>query len=227
MLRFACSVALRIASGTSRALPLPKPTRPFWSPTTTSAAKPNRLPPFTVLETRLIATRRSANSGLSSRSRPRPPLSSLAISPPLELQPALAGGIGERLHLSVEKEAAAIEIDLFDPGRLRTRRDLGPDLRRDLLVVLALQLELGVERRSRRKRASLNIVDHLDIDVLRRTMHRKPRLLARNLLDPGPDAQAAFAEQFPFAGRHLRVPYFFLPSLRKTNSSRYLMPLPL
>jgi hypothetical protein len=61
--RLACSVALRIASGTSLALPLPKPTRPFWSPTTTSAAKPKRLPPFTVLDTRLIATRRSANSG--------------------------------------------------------------------------------------------------------------------------------------------------------------------
>ena len=48
MLRFASSVALRIASGTSRALPLPKPARPFWSPTTTSAAKPKFLPPFTV-----------------------------------------------------------------------------------------------------------------------------------------------------------------------------------
>src|SRR5690606_4201559 len=68
-LRFACSVALRIASGTSLALPLPKPTRPRWSPTTTSAAKPKRLPPFTVFDTRLIATRRSANSGVSSRSR--------------------------------------------------------------------------------------------------------------------------------------------------------------
>ena len=65
----ACSVAFRIASGTSFALPLPKPTRPFWSPTTTKAAKPKRLPPFTVLETRLIATKRSANSGVSSRSR--------------------------------------------------------------------------------------------------------------------------------------------------------------
>jgi hypothetical protein len=31
--RLADSVALRIASGTSRALPWPKPTRPFWSPT--------------------------------------------------------------------------------------------------------------------------------------------------------------------------------------------------
>eukprot|EP00043_Microstomoeca_roanoka_P025209 m.263432 g.263432 ORF g.263432 m.263432 type:complete len:276 (+) comp53432_c0_seq1:147-974(+) len=71
MLRLACSVALRTASGTSFAMPLPKPTRPFWSPTTTSAAKPKRLPPLTVFETRLIATRRSANSGFSSRSSRR------------------------------------------------------------------------------------------------------------------------------------------------------------
>src|SRR5690606_17574646 len=70
--RLACSVALRIASGTSFALPLPKPTRPRWSPTTTSAAKPKRLPPLTVFDTRLIATRRSANSGVSSRSSRRP-----------------------------------------------------------------------------------------------------------------------------------------------------------
>ena len=57
--RFACSVAFRIASGTSFALPLPYPTLPFWSPTTTRAAKPKRLPPFTVFDTRLIATKRS------------------------------------------------------------------------------------------------------------------------------------------------------------------------
>ena len=45
---------LLIASGTSRALPWPKPTRPLPSPTTTSAAKPKRLPPFTVFDTRLM-----------------------------------------------------------------------------------------------------------------------------------------------------------------------------
>ena len=37
--RLAASVALRIASGTSRALPWPKPTRPFSSPTTTERGK--------------------------------------------------------------------------------------------------------------------------------------------------------------------------------------------
>src|SRR5712691_4292013 len=66
--RLAASVALRIASGTSRALPCPKPTRPFSSPTTTSAANPKRRPPFTTLATRLMWTSLSVNS-LSSRSR--------------------------------------------------------------------------------------------------------------------------------------------------------------
>src|SRR5262245_57368587 len=69
-LRLAASVAFRIASGTSRALPWPKPTRPFSSPTTTSAAKPKRRPPFTTLATRLMWTSLSVNS-LSSRSRSR------------------------------------------------------------------------------------------------------------------------------------------------------------
>ena len=44
--RLACSVAFLIASGTSRALPAPCPTLPRPSPTTTSAAKPNLLPPY-------------------------------------------------------------------------------------------------------------------------------------------------------------------------------------
>src|SRR5215831_15368355 len=44
MPRLACSVALRMASGTSRALPAPWPTRPLPSPTMTRAAKPKRRP---------------------------------------------------------------------------------------------------------------------------------------------------------------------------------------
>src|SRR5581483_11177760 len=77
-LRLADSVALRIASGTSRALPWPKPARPFWSPITTSAAKPKRLPPLTTFATRLMWTSLSTNSlSRSSRSRfrSRPPRS--------------------------------------------------------------------------------------------------------------------------------------------------------
>ena len=57
--RLACSVALRMASGTSRALPAPCPARPLPSPTTTSAVKLNLRPPLTTLATRLIVTTRS------------------------------------------------------------------------------------------------------------------------------------------------------------------------
>src|SRR4051812_2853426 len=69
----AAAVALEIASGTSRALPWPKPQRPLPSPTTTRAAKPKRLPPFTVLETRLMWTSFSISSSPPSSSPPRPP----------------------------------------------------------------------------------------------------------------------------------------------------------
>jgi hypothetical protein len=78
--RRACSVALRIASGTSRALPEPCPTRPLPSPTTTIAAKPNRRPPFTTLATRLMPTSFSTNS-LSSR-LPSRDWRSLRLPPP-------------------------------------------------------------------------------------------------------------------------------------------------
>src|SRR5207253_4977562 len=70
---FAAAVALLIASGTSRALPWPKPARPLPSPTTTSAAKPKRLPPLTVFETRLMWTSFSISSSPPSSSPPRPP----------------------------------------------------------------------------------------------------------------------------------------------------------
>src|SRR5882672_5331156 len=144
MERLAASVALRMASGTSRALPWPKPTRPRWSPTTTSAAKPKRRPPFTTLATRLMCTSlsiRSLSRSSLSRLRPRPPRSrpppslesrccpSRAILLPyllrrtvlnaaaincLKLQTALAGRVGERLDAPVIDVAAAIEHHLLD-----------------------------------------------------------------------------------------------------------------
>jgi len=62
MFRFATSTPLRIASGTSRALPMPAPTRPFWSPTTIRAEKENLRPPFTTLATRFRLTTLSVTS---------------------------------------------------------------------------------------------------------------------------------------------------------------------
>src|SRR5215470_14772707 len=121
MLRLACSVALRIASGTSRALPAPWPTRPLPSPTTTNAAKPNRRPPFTTLATRLMLTSFSTSSTSSrgrslSRSRSRSRRSvfgPLAIANPLEFQAALAGGIGQGLDPTMEHVGAAVEHHLL------------------------------------------------------------------------------------------------------------------
>src|SRR5207237_832352 len=62
---FACSPPLRMASGTSFALPRPAPTCPWPSPTTTSAEKLNRRPPLTTLATRLMWTTLSFSSGRS------------------------------------------------------------------------------------------------------------------------------------------------------------------
>ena len=47
----ASCVAFLIASGTSRALPVPTPTCPFLSPTTTRAENLKFLPPLTTLAT--------------------------------------------------------------------------------------------------------------------------------------------------------------------------------
>src|ERR1035437_2648983 len=77
------SLALRMASATSLALPKPRPTLPSRSPVTTRAEKLKRRPPFTTLAQRLMKTTFSVNCGPSDSSgdprssrrgpRPRPP----------------------------------------------------------------------------------------------------------------------------------------------------------
>src|SRR5712691_2836953 len=90
----------------------------------TSAAKPNRRPPLTTLPTRLMPTSVSWYS-LSSRSRgwrspsPRRPSRCVrAIGPLSEIEPALAGGVGQGLDPAVIEIGAAVEDDSLDPGRL-------------------------------------------------------------------------------------------------------------
>src|SRR5215216_3527799 len=85
---FAASMPFLIAEGTSFALPTPKPTTPWPSPTTTSALKLRFLPPLTTLVTRLMLTtvslRSSCDASIFSRvsiirtpallrERPQPP----------------------------------------------------------------------------------------------------------------------------------------------------------
>src|SRR5579871_4001469 len=242
-LRLAASVALRIASGTSRALPWPKPTRPFWSPMTTSAAKPKRLPPLTTFATRLMWTSLSTNSlSRSSRSllRSRPPRSRSPAMVPileaqgpcprviLEAQSALARGIRERLDAAVIEVTATIEDHLSHSifhgalgeqfsDRLR-RIDIG-----SRLAALAHRL---LERRGGSQSLALQVIDDLGIDVLRRAEHRQARSTAAGTAHRKPDTLLAPGIR-NLCSRHDRLRYFFLPSLRKMNSSTYFTPLPL
>src|SRR5271154_2532342 len=105
-------IALEMATGTSRALPKPKPTRPAPSPTTVSAVKPNCLPPLTTLATRFTAT------SFSSRSSPDMGFSTLAIVPlrplQLELETRFACGLCQRFDAPVIHKAGTVESDLGD-----------------------------------------------------------------------------------------------------------------
>src|SRR4051794_4803483 len=103
----------------------------------------------------------SVNS-LSSRSRggPSPP-SRLRRSPCVraiavlsEIEPALAGGIGQGLDPAMIHIGAAIEYDPFDPGRLGAFGDQLADRARRCRIRAGLQLaaQSRVERRGRRQR---------------------------------------------------------------------------
>ena len=123
ILRRASSIAFCTATGTSRALPLPMPMPPSPSPTTVSAAKPSTRPPFTTLVTRLTAIIFSRRpSPRSSLLHPGLDLRHERLSC-LELQAALAGRVGQRLHAAVVAEAGAVERDRLDAQLLRLLGD--------------------------------------------------------------------------------------------------------
>src|SRR3954467_14357351 len=97
-----------IADGTSLALPTPKPTTPWPSPTTTRALKLRFLPPLTTFVTRLIETTVSLMSSWLASMRSR------VFNLMLELQPGLARGVSHGTNPPVIKEPAAIEHDALD-----------------------------------------------------------------------------------------------------------------
>src|SRR6516225_2040662 len=137
-----------MASGTSRALPWPKPTRPFWSPTTISAANENRRPPFTVAATRLMCTSFSTISLSRSSSRlRRSPRSSFlrAIDASLEIQAGFARGVRQGLDPAVIEVAAAVEDHVLDALLDRPLGDQGAHAGGGLLVG-ALLLGLAFQR---------------------------------------------------------------------------------
>src|SRR3954453_15411958 len=157
---FAASMPFLIAEGTSFALPMPKPTTPWPSPTTTSALKLRFLPPLTTFVTRLIETTLSLMSSCdgSIRSRVRIPL--------LEFQSCFTRGVRHGANAPVIEEAPAVEnppLDALLDGAF------GDDLANRLgsLQVAAgdalLERPLDGRLHGRRRRESLaaQVVDHL------------------------------------------------------------------
>src|SRR4030088_1894150 len=123
MLRLATSMPLRIASVTSRALPMPAPTRPFMSPTTISALN----------EDDAVRELRS----LTARMR-------IPGTHALKLQSGFARGVCQGLDSAVIKESTAVEHDAIHTGGLRLGGNLLADLRGlGHAVALGLQLDRG------------------------------------------------------------------------------------
>src|SRR5215472_6370058 len=168
MLRLAISTPLRIASGTSLALPRPATTRPFWSPTTMRAENENRRPPFSTLATRFRLTTRSATSL-------RSPYVGYRDAIRLKLQSGLAGGFRKRLDAAVVQEPTPIEDHRAHAGGLRALGDRAADCSSCLGVILA-DLQLGGRRRCHR--AAGLIVDQLGVYMVQTAVHAEPGPLA-------------------------------------------------
>src|SRR5215468_9779578 len=226
----AFSIPLRIASGTSLALPSPKPTRPALSPTTTSALKLKRRPPFTTFATRLMWTT------FSFSSVPRSSTIRLGLLGPLcamcrlpsELEAALARAVCDRAHAAVIQEAVAIEHHARDALLLAAASREQPHLLggADVGRLRQLRPELGRERRHRQQRAARFVRHDLHVDVPVAAKHRQPRALVRPP-DPAPHPVAATASRFLSRDGHQRAPAAALPALRRMVSVEYLTPLPL
>src|SRR3954464_13190352 len=161
---FAASIPFLMAEGTSFALPMPNPTTPWPSPTTTSALKLRFLPPFTTLVTRLIATTLSLMSSCdgSIRSRVRIQL--------LEFQSRFARSVRHGADAPVVQEPAAVEHHALDALFDRALRDHLADRFGALQVAAARPLvERGLcrrlDRRRRDQRLAAQVVDHLRVDV--------------------------------------------------------------
>src|SRR6187549_3164662 len=163
---FAASMPFLMAEGTSFALPTPKPTMPWPSPTTTRALKLRFLPPLTTLVTRLMDTTVSLNSvcpaSIFSRKR-----FMVATS---ELQAGFARRVRYRFDAAVIEETVAIEHHLLHAlleqplgDGLADRLGAGHVAALGRLVERALHRRLG--RGRRRDGLAFGIVHHLHVDV--------------------------------------------------------------
>src|ERR1700694_3785753 len=221
MLRLATSMPLRMASVTSRALPIPDPTRPFMSPTTISALNENLRPPLTTFATRLTRTTRSASSD-------RSPLECGYLDPMLlKLQSGFAGCVRQSLDSAVIEKAAPVKHDRADPGGLGLRGDRFADLRGfGHAVAIGLELHGG----SGSERVAACVVDELGVNMVEAAVDREPRALfgsahvhTHALMALEPVHLTVCSLDHPAA----LAPLPALPALRRIFSPRYMTPLPL
>jgi hypothetical protein len=208
----ACSTDLRIASGTSPALPSPTPTCPCPSPTP-PGPKEKRRPPLTTLARLIATTRRSGSSALASFV-----LQPLVISSKRE---SAARAAGQRLHPPVII-AASVEETGPCPG-FRPLRDGSPT---SLAAARFRPLELGAELGARQSTARGSCPP-------RRRSPGRSVVQARNTASAAaprcPHPSACGGADLPtldFVGQHYLAPAF-LPTFLRMCSSAYLMPLPL
>src|SRR5690606_29355308 len=100
----------------------------------------------------------------------------------LKLQAPLAGGVGQRLHATVESIPIAVELHLVDAERERLLSDLSADDRRGGAVPgVSGEPDVGAQGRHRDERATELIVDDLTRDVLAAAEHRQPGTLSRTV----------------------------------------------
>src|SRR5215218_8580982 len=240
---------------------------PSPSPTITRAVKLKRRPPLTTLDTRLMATTRSMKLLFSAGAPPgpRPPSrrSRRSLPPPAppprrcgpgirrpsrsacrssEVQPALAGTVGQGGDPPGVPVPAAVEDDRGDAGCLRAVGDQGAHLAGQGGLVALGAAQARVHRRRRSQRAARGVVDQLHVDVPRAAVDDQARTLRRAgdaLAQPVVAAQPRHATRRADVGadglvspglalclclsHHLPV----FPTLRLTTSPWYRTPLPL
>src|SRR5207302_5082952 len=153
----------------------------------------------------------------------------LGHSPLLKDQAAGPRGLGQCLDPSVILKAAAVEDHALHAPLLRLLRDqLAHDLRRgDVSAALLSRAERGAAAVHRGQRPPALVVDQLGVDVIQAAKHRQARA-RRGAADPPAQPEMPYVpRRASFASDHFAPAPAFLPTLRRTTSSAYLIPLPL
>src|SRR5262245_6763721 len=180
----AASIPLRIAEGTSLALPIPYPTTfAAGSPTTTRAEKLIFLPPLTTFVTRLIETTCSFRFKELGSIR----FSSALNAMPLKLQSRFARRVGEGFDTAVIQVTAPVEHGFLQILGLSAFGDQLANGPRPGDIAAALHAGRLVDRRSRHQRMAFSVVDNLRVDICHAAENSQAGALFRSF-DLAPDS---------------------------------------